>query len=74
MVKDAPLAICDPKTVDWKDLVPVDRVSPDFDAEVYYLRHSPSQVWNYLKDQTVDEIHFFVNWDSLTGRDGSLRG
>jgi hypothetical protein len=46
VVEDRPLALCDSRTVDLKDLVPADRIIPDRVGEVYYLNHNPKHKWS----------------------------
>ncbi|QPC80179.1 hypothetical protein HYE68_010931 [Fusarium pseudograminearum] len=70
-VKDCPLAICDPRSIDTKDLLAADRVTPDFAVELYYLKHNANQKWYWLSNQTLDEIILFVNYDSNCRLEGS---
>ncbi|KAF5236254.1 hypothetical protein FAUST_6602 [Fusarium austroamericanum] len=70
-VKDCPLAICDPRSIDTMDLLSADRVTPDFAVELYYLKHNANQKWYWLSNQTLDEITLFVNYDSNCRLEGS---
>jgi hypothetical protein len=63
-VEDTPLAFCDPRSVNIKDLKPVDRPSENFTAEIYILQHTKDQRWYYLSRQKPDEVFVFVSWDS----------
>ena len=64
-VEDSPLAFCDYFTVDkGRDLLAVDRISPQYVGEVYYLKHSADQRWYYLSGQRPDELALFVSYDS----------
>ena len=70
-VQDCPLAVCDPRTVDTRDLLAADRVTPAFAVEVYYLKHNPAQEWYWLRQQTPGELMVFVNYDSACNTDKS---
>ncbi|OJJ52520.1 hypothetical protein ASPSYDRAFT_51938 [Aspergillus sydowii CBS 593.65] len=68
-VQNDPLALCDPATVHPTDLIAVDRVSPEYVGEVYYLNNHPDQQWYWLSDQSPDEACLFLSFDSApTGR------
>lgn len=45
VLEDRPLALCDSRTVEPKDLVAADRIIPDRVGEVYYLTHNPMHRW-----------------------------
>lgn len=64
VIKDMPLAICDPQTVSEDDLVAVNQIGPGFNAEIYYLRPSNNHKWYWLGDQSRDEALLFQSWDS----------
>ncbi|KXG48433.1 uncharacterized protein PGRI_023030 [Penicillium griseofulvum] len=70
-IEDCPLAICDPQTVDTKDLMATDRVTPDFAVEMYYVQFNPDQRWYWLRNQTTSELLLFVNYDSMCKTEGS---
>ncbi|KUJ15024.1 uncharacterized protein LY89DRAFT_736084 [Mollisia scopiformis] len=63
-VEDAPLALCDYSSIAEEDLVAVDRVSPTYAGEVYYVRHHSGQRWYWLSNQTPDETTLFLSFDS----------
>ena len=44
-LEDRPLALCDSRSVDPKDLMAADRIIPDRVGEVYYLTHNPKHRW-----------------------------
>jgi hypothetical protein len=44
-LEDRPLALCDSRSVEPKDLVAADRIIPDRVGEVYYLTHNPKHKW-----------------------------
>lgn len=63
-LQDSPLAFCAASTVLKNDLVPADRINPDFVAEIGFLKYNPRQVWYWLSSQTPEEIAVFVQYDS----------
>jgi hypothetical protein len=63
-VHNHPLAICDPKSVDQRDLFSVDRVSDVFVGEVYYLRFRESQKWYWFSEQEAKETLLFLSFVS----------
>ncbi len=69
-VEDCPIALCDPRSVDPRDLLAADRVTPDFAVELYYLKHNPNQKWYWLANQAPDELTVFVNYDSKCTMNG----
>ena len=71
VIRDCPLALCNPHSVQQQNIVTVDKVHPDHVEEGAYLTHAASQEWYYLSDQTRDEVTVFVTWDS--DPEGSLR-
>ncbi|KAI0898716.1 hypothetical protein F4806DRAFT_455425 [Annulohypoxylon nitens] len=66
--EDRPLAVCDYTTIDANDLVATDRVYPDWNQEIYYLKHNPQQRWYWLPDQRSDEPFLFMTYDSHAGQ------
>lgn len=48
-LEDRPLALCDSRSVEPKDLVAADRIIPDRVGEVYYLTHNPNHRWYVAK-------------------------
>jgi hypothetical protein len=65
-VEDTPLAFCDPRSVNVKDLRAVDRPGEYFSGEMYILQHATDQRWYYLSHQKPHEVFVFVTWDSDT--------
>ncbi|KAJ3578498.1 hypothetical protein NPX13_g2072 [Xylaria arbuscula] len=59
-VTNAPLAMCDRRTVLKSDIVPVDKVLAENVEEETCIRHSPSQKWYYLSEQRPEEMLLFV--------------
>jgi hypothetical protein len=68
---DAPLAVCDARTVDPKDLVATDLVYPDKVWETYSVTFNPAQQWFYAPGMMPDELLLFKCFDSET--DGRAR-
>ena len=53
---DAPLAVCDARTVDLHDLVPSDLVYRDRVGETYSVTWNPSHGWYYVPQMRRDEV------------------
>jgi len=66
-LEDRPLALCDSRSVEPKDLVAADRIIPDRVGEVYYLTHNPKHRWYWLEKQTPAEPFVFVMYDTKNG-------
>ncbi|KAK4153512.1 hypothetical protein C8A00DRAFT_43574 [Chaetomidium leptoderma] len=64
-VEDCPLALCDFRTVNREDLVPMDIVYPHFVDEAYEVKHNPSHRWFYKKGMTQEDAIVFKLHDSL---------
>ena len=54
-VLDAPLAVCDARSVDPKDLIASDLVFRDRRGETYNLLYNPRQRWFYAPEMQADE-------------------
>ncbi|KXS93457.1 hypothetical protein AC579_3494 [Pseudocercospora musae] len=65
--EDRPLAVCDYHSIDPHDLIPTDRVYPEWLQEIYHLRYNPKQRWYWLPDQRADEPLVFISYDSQSG-------
>jgi hypothetical protein len=64
-VRDFPLAVCDPTTVDAStDVLNVDSVGLAAVGEIWNLHHNPRQVWYYLSEQEPVEALLFRGFDS----------
>jgi hypothetical protein len=64
-VKDWPLALCDPRSIDVKnDLEPCDLVYPDYVVENRQLYWAENQEWWWCSDQTEDEAWIFLQSDT----------
>ena len=66
-VLDAPLAMCDARSVAMGDLVASDIVYPDRTGEIYQSLHHPTHAWAYFPTMTHDEVLVFKQFDSLPG-------
>jgi hypothetical protein len=71
--QDAPLAVCDARTVGPEDVVWSDCVidppgAPELKFENCVFRHSPAHRWCYFPDMTRDEVLIFKGYDSDPAR------
>jgi hypothetical protein len=63
-LRDAPLAMCDGRTVAPTDLVASDLVYPNRRGETYSVKYSPNHRWFYFPEMTVDEALLLKCYDS----------
>jgi hypothetical protein len=70
-VRDAPLAVCDARSVASGDLVPSDLVYPDRVGEIYAVTYNPAHRWFYVPQMQEDEALLLKCYDSAT--DGRAR-
>lgn len=64
-VRDWPLALCHPKSIDRvKDIEPADLVYPRYNIEICQLYWSPNHKWCYLSDQQSYEALVFTQSES----------
>ncbi|KAK7398522.1 hypothetical protein QQX98_012098 [Neonectria punicea] len=70
-ITESPLAFCDARTLSEEDLVPADRVSPEYAGEIYYVRPSKQQSWYWLSDMTPGDVTIFLSFDSANSNLGS---
>ena len=68
---DAPLAVCDSRTVGEQDLVETDLIYPDKVWQIYSVTANPAHQWYYAPQMTPDEVLLFKSFDSET--DGRAR-
>jgi hypothetical protein len=68
---DAPLAVCDAKSVDPADLVPSDLVYRDRVGETYSVTYNPAHRWFYVPEMRRDEALLLKCCDTLD--DGRAR-
>lgn len=71
--QDAPLALCDARSVDRSDLVPADAVfdvrdAPEWTFEALVVRGNPRHRWVYFRDMNRDEVLVFKTNDSDPAR------
>jgi len=70
-LQDAPLALCDSKTVDEHDLVASDLVYKNRTGETYSVTYNPAHKWYYAPELRRDEALLLKIMDSKT--DGRAR-
>jgi hypothetical protein len=70
-LRDAPLAVCDARTVEFDELVGSDLVYPNRVGETYSVKFSPAHRWFYAPEMAADEILLLKCFDSKT--DGRAR-
>jgi len=64
VVNDSPLALCDIRSMDSRDLLAVDKIHTTHRNEACYLKYNPLQEWYYLPGQSPNEPFMFQVWDS----------
>jgi hypothetical protein len=70
-LRDAPLGVCDARSVDPRDWVPSDLIYRDRTGETYAVRYNPAHRWYYVRDMMPDEALLLKCFDSA--RDGRAR-
>jgi len=68
---DAPIAVCDARTIELKDFVASDLIYPDRNGEVYTVSHNSNHRWYYFPQMQVDEALLLKCYDSV--QDGRAR-
>jgi len=63
-VLDAPLALCDARSVSPADWVEAEVIYPKRTGEIYFLRHSPAHRWHYHPAMERHEALVFKQFDS----------
>ena len=63
-VEQAPLAVCDARTIAPGDLVPTDLRYRNRTGEIYSMRSSPAHAWFYFPRMTADEAMLLKCYDS----------
>lgn len=66
-VLDAPLAVCDARTVHSSDLVAADIVYPTRTGEIFEVLYNPAHAWTYFHAMQFDEVLLFKQYDSQDG-------
>ena len=68
-LRDAPLAVCDARTVKPEHLVPSDLVYPNRVGETYSVTFDPGHRWFYVPDMNVEDVLLLKCYDSaMDGR------
>jgi hypothetical protein len=70
-LRDAPLAVCDARTVNPADWVPSVLIYPDRRGETYAIHYNPAHQWWYVPDMLPSEALLLKCFDSA--RDGRAR-
>ncbi len=70
-LRDAPLALCDARSVAPETVVVSALIYPDRRGEVYRLTYSPQHRWVYFPDMGAEELVFIKCYDSI--EDGRAR-
>ena len=70
-LRDAPLAICDARSVSFEDFVASDLVYRDRTGETYRVRYNPAHCWFYVPGMRTDEAVLIKCYDSA--EDGRAR-
>lgn len=70
-VQEAPLAICDGRSIAQEDFVPTDLIYRDRMGEVYMVSYKPSHRWFYFPQMQANEALMLKCYDSMT--DGRAR-
>lgn len=65
-LRDAPLAVCDARTVSDEDLIVSRLIYPDRVGEVYRVTFNARHQWFYFPDMSRDEILLFKSYDSAS--------
>jgi hypothetical protein len=65
-LRDAPLALCDSRTVDPQDLVPSDLVYRERVGETYSVKFNPAHRWYYAPEMRTDEALLLKIADTRT--------
>jgi hypothetical protein len=63
-LRDAPLAVCDARSVVFKDFVPSDLIYPDRAGETYQITYSAAHRWFYAPAMCKDEALLIKTYDS----------
>jgi hypothetical protein len=65
-VLDTPLAVCDARSIQQEDLVPIDLLYPDRIGENYNFGYHPRHRWYYVPEMLADEALLLKCYDSAT--------
>ncbi|KAF8852501.1 hypothetical protein BDZ45DRAFT_630231 [Acephala macrosclerotiorum] len=64
VIQNAPLALCDCRTVAAHDIAATDKILDTFVGEGTYLHHNDDHEWFWLPNQTRDQPVIFTTYDS----------
>ncbi|KIJ90911.1 hypothetical protein K443DRAFT_115907, partial [Laccaria amethystina LaAM-08-1] len=67
---DWPLGLCDYRSVDPSDVVPVALIYPDHEGETLGVKYNPNHKWNYFRGMTSEEVVLIKCFDSI--QDGTV--
>lgn len=67
-VLDAPVAVCDARSVNESDFVSADLIYRARKGEIFYATFNPSHRWYYFPRMQTDEVLLLKNFDSETDR------
>ncbi len=67
VVRDAPLALCDARSVSPRDVVPADLIYANRTGEIYYAMFNTRHRWLYVPEMAPDEVILLKNYDSVRG-------
>jgi len=70
-VQQAPLAMCDARSIETGDLIPSDLVYREWTGETYSFAYNPRHRWYWYPNQTPDEVTLLKIYDSKS--DGVAR-
>ncbi|HMN78393.1 MAG TPA: CmcJ/NvfI family oxidoreductase [Burkholderiaceae bacterium] len=70
-IEQAPLALCDARSIAPDDLIPSDLVYRDWTGETYSFAYNPRHRWYWYPEQQPDEVTLLKVFDSAT--DGTAR-
>jgi hypothetical protein len=70
-IESTPLALCDARSIDAQDFVPVDLVYPDKVGESYSFTYNPNHRWFYFPRLEKSELILLTCYDSK--EDGQAR-
>jgi hypothetical protein len=70
-LRDAPLAVCDARSIAFEDFVPSDLIYRDRTGETYAVRYSAVHRWHYAPAMEADEVFLIKCYDSA--KDGRAR-
>lgn len=66
-VEDYPLALCDARSIDRRDLIDTERRAPNHIGEIQLAVHGDAQRWFYYSAMRPPEVLLFKTFDSIDG-------